>query len=238
MHPLDNVIWTALTTRQAIFAEGSGLARRFLREVTLLSGFEKPDEHGYAALAEVVGEGGTAAVFLDRPYESREGWAWIAGAPLLQMVCENASDATDGANTSSSNSTPRVVELGSPESPEMLELTTLTKPGPFGPRTHELGTYLGIRDGNRLAAMAGERLKVDGFTEVSAVCTHPDYLGRGYAALLMSEVMRGIRERGETPFLHVRGDNARAIALYERLRFRIRYSGHFAVLRREISKSR
>ena len=114
----------------------------------------------------------------------------------------------------------------------MLELTTLTKPGPFGPRTHELGTYIGIRDGARLAAMAGERLKVPGFTEVSAVCTHPDFLGRGYAGILMSKVMQGVRERGETPFLHVREDNTRAIGLYERLGFTTRHKGHFAVLRR------
>ncbi len=84
--------------------------------------------------------------------------------------------------------------------------------------------------------MAGERLKVDGFTEVSAVCTHPDYLGRGYAGMLLAELIRGIRERGETPFLHVRGDNTRAIALYERLGFTTRHSGHFAVLRRTTAR--
>jgi len=236
MHPLDNVIWTALTTRQVNFAEGSGLARRFLKEVTLLSGFERPDDYGYGSLAEVVGEGGTAAVFLDHPYEPRAGWDWIAGAPLLQMVCENVSAAEGDTNSNLRNSDLKIVELGPPDSPEMIELTTLTKPGPFGPRTHELGTYLGIHDGRRLAAMAGERLKVDGFTEVSAVCTHPDYLGRGYAALLMTEVMRGIQERGETPFLHVRGDNTRAIELYERLGFRTRHCGHFAVLRRTTAR--
>jgi predicted GNAT family acetyltransferase len=114
----------------------------------------------------------------------------------------------------------------------MIELTTLTKPGPFGPRTHELGTYLGIRREGKLVAMAGERLKVPGYTEVSAVCTHPEYLGNGYAQALMSAVMRGIRERGETPFLHVRGDNDRAIKVYEKLGFRTRKQGHFAVIRK------
>ncbi len=138
MHPLDNVIWTALTTRQLNFAEGSGLARRFLKEVTLLSGFERPDDHGYGSLAEVVGEGGTAAVFLDHPYEPREGWDWIAGAPLLQMVCENVSDAA-GATSSPSNSRPGMVELGVLDSPEMIELTTLTKPGPFRSANSRIG---------------------------------------------------------------------------------------------------
>jgi predicted GNAT family acetyltransferase len=114
----------------------------------------------------------------------------------------------------------------------MLDLTALTKPGPFGPRTHELGYYVGIRDGGKLVAMAGERLKVPGYTEISAVCTHPDHLGKGYAAALMSEIMRSIRARGEKPFLHVRGDNSRAIAIYERLGFHTRWQGHFAVLRK------
>ena len=233
MHPLDNVIWQALTTRQAPFAEGFGSARRFVREVTLLSGFEHPDDRGYDDLAVVAGEGGTIAVFLDHSYEARDGWEWVAGAPLLQMVC----DAPNGFRPNASNAQ-ELVTLGLPDSPEMIELTTLTKPGPFGPRTHELGTYVGIRDGARLAAMAGERLKVPGFTEVSAVCTHPDFLGKGYAGILMCEVMRGIRERGETPFLHVREDNARAIAIYERLGFRTRHNGHFAVLRRTAKEER
>ncbi len=234
MHPLDNVIWTALTTRQTQFAEGSGVARRFVKEVTLLSGFERPDDDGYAALGQVVGVGGTAAVFLDEPYASRAGWEWIAGAPLLQMVCDNGN-LDRAIRLNSSSLIPEIVPLGLRDSPEMIDLTTLTKPGPFGSRTHELGTYVGIRDGTRLTAMAGERLKVEGFTEVSAVCTHPDYLGRGYAGILMTEVVHGIRQRGETAFLHVRGDNTRAIALYERLGFRIRHSGHFAVLRKVAS---
>jgi predicted GNAT family acetyltransferase len=140
------------------------------------------------------------------------------------MVCEQPS-RTNGRHDD-------VVELGTQDSPEMLELTTLTKPGPFGPRTHELGTYLGIRQNHRLVAMAGERMKVPGFTEVSAVCTHPDHIGKGYAAVLMSEVMCRIVDRGETPFLHVRQDTTRAIALYERLGLRKRKLLHFAVLRR------
>jgi ribosomal protein S18 acetylase RimI-like enzyme len=228
MHPLENVIWQALTTRQTAFAEGFGSARRFIREVTLLSGFERPDDRGYDDLAVLAGEGGTIAVFLDHPYEERQGWEWVAGAPLVQMIC-----VTQNGFRPRANSTVNIVPLGVQESPEMIELTTLTKPGPFGPRTHELGTYIGIRDGGRLAAMAGERLKVPGFTEVSAVCTHPDFLGKGFAGMLMSEVMCGVRDRGETPFLHVRQDNTRAIALYERLGFRTRHKGHFAVLRRK-----
>jgi len=224
MHPLENVIWTALTTRQAHFGESFGNASRFVREVTLLSGFAEASSEGYRSLARLAGPGATNAVFLDSPYEPQDGWTWVAGAPLLQMVCERTVASNGSAHD--------IVELGTQDSPEMLELTSLTKPGPFGPRTHELGTYVGLRRDGKLVAMAGERLKVPGYTEVSAVCTHPDYAGKGYAAILMSEVMRHILTRGETPFLHVRQDNTRAVALYARLGFRERKLMHFAVLRR------
>jgi predicted GNAT family acetyltransferase len=223
-HPLENVIWNALTTRQSHFAESSGPARRFMREVTLLSAIREPSDEGYESLAELVGPQGTAGLFLEEPYAERTGWEVIATASLLQMICEN------GAATRS-DSAFDIMELGPQDSADMIELTSLTKPGPFGKRTHELGNYIGIRQGGRLIAMAGQRLQVPGHTEVSAVCTHPEHTGRGYAAGLMLEVMRRIRERGEIPFLHVRGDNARAIALYERLGFRIRKRGFYAVLR-------
>ena len=252
-------------------------------EVTALCAFAEPNDDGYESLARLAGAGGTAAIFLDRPYEPRPGWEYVVGAPLLQMICENGhgsphinralenkaqslpthchperSGSESEANrptqsrdlessrypqeiaerpSSSVRNAPHmmnsaeIVELGDSDSSDMLELTALTKPGPFGRRTHELGYYVGIRDHGNLVAMAGERLKVPGFTEVSAVCTHPDHLGKGYAAALMTEVMRGIRERGETPFLHVRADNSRAIAIYERLGFRTAWQGHFAVLR-------
>jgi len=118
--------------------------------------------------------------------------------------------------------------------PAMLELTALTKPGPFLARTHELGRYIGIRDGDRLAAMAGERMRLDGFTEISAVCVQPDYRGRGYAQKLVTALMTAIRGRGETPFLHVIDDNHAAIALYERLGFVSRTTLCFTVLRQSV----
>lgn len=223
-HPLENVIWQALTTRQAHFAEVSGQACRFMREVTLLSAILDPADQGYESLAGLIGLNGTAVIFLDEPYEDRKGWEVIAKAPLLQMVCENGAAHSDPAF--------KVLNLGPEDSIEMLELTSLTKPGPFGKRTHELGNYVGIRNNGKLVAMSGQRLQVPGYTEVSAVCTHPEHTGKGYAAVLMLEVMRRIRDRGEIPFLHVRGDNTRAIALYERLAFRVRKRGYYAVLRK------
>jgi GNAT superfamily N-acetyltransferase len=197
MHPLDNVIWQALTTRQTHCAEICGEARWFLRDITLLSAFREPSDKGYDSLAELAGPGGTAALFLDEPYHPRTGWELLAGPPLLQMIFENGTLPASPAAAHSA-----IVELGKKDSPEMVELATLTKPGPFGSRTHELGTYLGIRREGQLVAMAGERLKVPGHTEVSAVCTHPEHTGKGYAGILMTEVMRRILARGETPFLH------------------------------------
>lgn len=225
MHPIENIIWKALTTRQTQFAESRAHARRFLPEVTLLSAFDEPNAAGYASLRELVREGETLAIFIDREFESAPGWQLVAKAPLVQMICEHFKPAEN-------DTTKKIVPLGLADSPEMMALTALTKPGPFGPRTHELGYYAGIRVDGKLVAMAGERLKVPGHTEVSAVCTHPDHLGQGYAQALMSDVMRQIIARGETPILHSRADNARAIAIYEKLGFRTSKEWHFAVLRK------
>jgi len=241
MHPLDNVIWQALTTRDAQFAEGFGDARRFVREVGPLGAFHEDGSQGYASLAGLVEPDGTIGLFLNEPYEPRVGWTFVVGAPLLQMVADTLTDngmlpdvLHEGRpeNTEPEIAIPDLIELGSADSRKMIELTGMTKPGPFGSRTHELGTYLGIRFEGKLVAMAGERLKVPGHTEVSAVCTHPEHTGKGYARVLMTEVMRRIRERGETPFLHVRQDNVRAVAIYNKLGFRERKLGHFAVLRK------
>jgi ribosomal protein S18 acetylase RimI-like enzyme len=227
MHPLDNVIWKALTTRHAKFAESFDQARRFIPEITSLAAFLEPTDRGYESLAGLLRAHGTIALFLHEPHQPRPGWNLVAATPMPQMVYGSAS-----VPLSRSSSDPEVIELGVADVPEMIELTALTKPGPFNRRTHELGTYLGIRREGKLIAMAGERLKVPGYTEVSAVCTHPEHTGRSYARILMTEVMRRIRSRGETPFLHVREDNVRATELYQRLGFNRRVLLHLAVLRK------
>ncbi len=228
MHPLDNIIWKALTTRQAEFAESFGQARRFVPEVSPLAAFREPTPKSYESLAGLVSTGETVGLFLEAPYQAQPGWSFIAGAPMPEMVYEG-----DGSPAARSSSDAEILELGDADSPDMMALTALTKPGPFGKRTHELGTYLGIRLDGKLVAMTGERLKIPGYTEVSAVCTHPQHTGHGYARILMAEVMRRICSRGETPLLHVRQDNVRAIELYQKLGFRQRVLLHFAVLRKE-----
>jgi predicted GNAT family acetyltransferase len=229
MHALDNVIWKALTTNQAQFAESSKLARKFPAEVTSLGALLEPTREGYDSLAGLLTPGATAGLFLEAPLQAPDGLTVVATVPLLQMVLANAE---------SSRFTPAAagngwIELSESDVPEMVALAELTKPGPFGRRTRELGTYLGIRRSGTLVAMAGERLRLPGYTEVSAVCTHPDHTGRGYAAALITELLERIRNRGEVPFLHVRENNVRAIGLYEHLGFRKRTVLQLAVVRKD-----
>lgn len=228
MHPLDNVIWTALTTRQSQFAKSFDQARRFTPEVASLAALLTPTVKGYESLVGLLDASQTVTLALGAPYQPCPGLNLIVSFPGLQMVCENAT-----APLSSPTPDPEIVELGAADASEMMELTALTKPGPFNKRTYELGTYMGIRRDGKLVAMAGERLKVPGYTEVSAVCTHPEHTRRGYARVLMMEVMRRIRGRGETPFLHVREDNVRAIELYRRLGYYKRVGLYMTVLRKK-----
>jgi ribosomal protein S18 acetylase RimI-like enzyme len=228
MHPLDNPIWAALTTRRSEFAQASGLARRFHPEVTSLAGFAEPTEAAYASLASLSADGAPAALFLRTPQQPPLGWQIIDSLPLRQMVLVEPGRVAQAAPQAEELS-----ELTESDAVEMLALARLTQPGPFGMRTRELGNYIGIRREGKIVAMAGERLRVDAYTEISAVCTHPAYLGRGFAAKLMTELAHRIRARGETPILHVRGSNTRAIALYERLGFETRAHLHCLVLRSE-----
>jgi ribosomal protein S18 acetylase RimI-like enzyme len=221
MHSLDNPIWNSLSTLHTHFAEGDELAKRYPPEVTLLAGMGEPTAAAYASLAKALQRAG-AALFLDQSPQIPAGWVTVHASPLVQMVCEKPNLAQDGFPAE---------KLAPADVPEMVALAELTKPGPFGTRTRELGEYLGIRKAKRLVAMAGERLHLPGYTEVSAVCTHPDFQGRGYARELMSILMRRIIQRGETPILHVRQQNVSAIHLYEKLGFRTRRLIHFVIIR-------
>lgn len=222
MHLLDNPIWNALTTRQTHLAEGGMRARRFPSAITTLAGFPEVREEAYAELSPLA-DGAPATLFLHAAPELPEGWTQLREATLLQMVHGN------GAAPSPRH---EWILLTEADVPEMVALAQLTKPGPFGIRTYQIGTYIGIRERGVLAAMAGERLRVPGYAEISAVCTHPDHVGKGYAASLMSTLMEKMRAQGEAPFLHVRAGNTRAIALYERLGFRKRVQFHLATIQR------
>jgi len=147
--------------------------------------------------------------------------------PLLQMILDGSMLAVE------STSSATIKDLSAVDAPAMCELATLTEPGPFGSKTQELGTYLGIYEGGQLAAMAGERMRLKGMQEISAVCTHPDHRRKGYAQLLMREIIRRCREKDPLIvfFLHVKADNIAAIKTYERLGFRVRASLQYYLIR-------
>ena len=221
-HALDNPIWNALTTEQSYLSAGDERARAFHPEVSVLAGVRERSADAWHSLARLAG-GRTLGNFMVAEPGAAPGFEQVLSTPLLQMVHDGDVPATSNAA--------RILAMSAADVQEMAALVELTKPGPFSARTIEMGTYLGIREGGRLAAMAGERLQLPGYIEVSAVCTHPESTGKGYAAALMSVLIAGIRSRGKTPFLHVRPDNAGAIALYRRLGFSDRKLLHLLVLR-------
>ncbi|MFD8076460.1 GNAT family N-acetyltransferase [Streptomyces sp. NPDC059718] len=219
-HVLDNPAWAALTGPHARFAERVGRAARYPADVSPFTALSDPaDPRAWADLTVLVGPG--AAVAVTGAQQPPDGWELVEGGVGVQLV--DTSLRAEHA--------PEAVRLGAADVPEILELIALTKPGPFLPRTVELGTYLGIRDGGRLVAMAGERLRTPGWTEISAVCTHPGHRGRGLATRLVRAVAAGIRDRRETPFLHAAAVNTGAIRLYESIGFTLRRRTTFLFLR-------
>src|SRR5271166_3222308 len=228
MHPLDNPIWQSLISTHAGFAQTYKAARKFPREVSVLAGFSEATPANYDSLATLLSPDERVGLFLEQPPDPPAPWIIDRAAPLLQMLCQRRSPT--GAHNE-----PTAIPLTQADVPEMLALTKLTNPGPFGPRTHEMGDYLAIRIAGTLAAMAGERLKLPGYTEISAVCTHPDHLGHGHASLLIATLMDRIFSRGEQPILHVLPENTRAIQVYERLGFAKRAMLHLAVLRLNVA---
>jgi len=225
-HPLDRPVWSALTTRQADLAQGDARALRIDPAYGL---FAAPADYAPASLAAlaalVPADGVIGLVELETP-PVPAGLTMVSTALCHQMLADRI--APRQANFP-------IVPLGDSDAPEMLALATLTKPGPFFARTHRLGRFVGAKVDGRLVAMAGERLQPMGFTEVSGVCTHPDHRGRGYAAALMAHVAERILARGETPFLHSYSDNDGAIALYERMGFRLRRQVSYTLLARDSS---
>jgi predicted GNAT family acetyltransferase len=221
-HMLDRPVWNALATRQTEFAVGGDRARRFAPDIGPLSSARDDEPASLAALAELVPPDGTLLLLQGDPIVLPPSLVATTTAPGVQMVHEQLVDVP---------ADPRIEPLTASDWPAMLALATLTKPGPFAARTPALGEFVGIKEGGVLIAMAGERMRHAGFTEVSGVCTHPDARGRGLARVLSACVTRRIVERGETPYLHAYATNAPAIGLYETLGFRLRRQMNVAVIR-------
>lgn len=219
-HPLDNPVLSSLTGVHARFAERRGKVLRYQADVCpFLALPDEPDEADWADAAGLVGAGGLLPLAAVR-LPPAAGWERVTAREGVQMTGERLEVAAD----------PEAVLLGLADVPEMLDLTARAKPGPFLPRTVELGTYLGIRRDGRLVAMAGERLRPGGWSEISAVCTDDAWRGYGLGSRLIRAVGAVIRARGDIPFLHAVATNP-AIGLYEKLGFRHRRATLFAAAR-------
>src|ERR1700736_5216707 len=224
MHPLERPVWASLTTHHASLSEGNALAKRFARDVNLFASACDDTPAALAALAALV-EPEESVFLLQVPdILIPPGLVEVRVGKGVQMV------ATRSMTVESTRSD--IVMLGHDDAPEMLALAELTEPGPFLARTHTMGTFLGIRVGGRLAAMAGERMRFPGYTEVSGVCTHPEFRGRGFARRLSATVAANIEARGDRPFLHAWKSNHSAISLYEGLGFKFRTEVNAVVLKR------
>jgi predicted GNAT family acetyltransferase len=223
MHPLDHPIWTALTTRQQSLAEGDALALRFPPAIAPFADMVDMSAQSFAALHGLMSRSEIAVLFTPDAVTAPAEFKVLLAETGEQMIGTPAESSIRGVE---------IVTLGADDVPAMMALTELTKPGPFSARTHELGTFLGIRIGGELVAMAGERMKPANYTEITAVCVHPSHRGRGYGQLLLAAISRQIRARDEIPFLHVFSSNASAIALYRRQGMEIRRRLHVTVLHR------
>lgn len=220
---LERPPWSALTTTHSVFALANDLARRYPPDVALMAATRDASDEALQALGTLMQGGDVVGLFGSEP---------VTAAPNLDVIAQKTVEQMVYDGRPPSPPTDDYLHLTATDVPEMMQLVELTNPGPFAKRTIELGTYIGIRSGGQLVAMAGERMKFDGFTEISAVCTHPDHRRRGLSSLLVRALVQSILDRGETPFLHIYSDNDRAASLYGHLGFARRRTLTVTVLRR------
>ncbi len=221
---LENPVYNALLTKDAAFALGTDKVKYFDEAVSPFAGFSQDHTNGFDELHDLLPPQRKILYASRKELKEPKGWQMAVQIKGLQFIFRKKS--MDGENTI------KPVPLNQKDVEQMIDLAMLTKPGPFASRTIEFGHYYGIFENDQLVAMTGQRLHVADFTEVSAVCTHPDHLGKGYAATLLRHQLTLILNQGQTPFLHVREDNYRAIALYERLGFVVNGNMNFYFIRR------
>jgi ribosomal protein S18 acetylase RimI-like enzyme len=225
-HPLDHVIWASLTTQHRSFAQGDDRARRYPAAAAPFAAVADNSAANFDALAQLLAPGEQVILFTVDEVTPAGKLEVVKTMDIDQMIGPAIGDTETGTDA-----TAQIGQLGADDIDDMTALIRLTNPGPFGTRTIELGKFLGVRVDGRLAAITGERMHLDGFTEITAVCAHPDYRGRGYPRDLIRAVSRDIVDRGETPFLHVYSGNAPAIALYTKLGFKLRRTLRLTILR-------
>lgn len=224
VHGLDRPVWGALTSRQSYLSEGGTLARRYQRGIIPFAATASDDPDSMEALSDLLRDDETLMVVQADTIVLPPRTAATFTARLVQMVADRPPPQPADE---------KIERLSEKDAQQMLDLAVLTKPGPFSLRAGELGEFWGVKRESRLVAMAGERMKQDGFSELSGVCSHPDVRGQGLGRRLSVFVASRIQARGDTPFLHAWETNHAAIGLYESIGFRLRTTLNLAVIRRQ-----
>lgn len=224
MHVLDRPAWASLTSFHEGLSVGGALARRYATDVNLFISAADESADAAAALADLIGAGEQLFIAQVPSAVLDSRLTAVKRARCVQMMASKGCARVA--------STTKIVNLTEADAAEMYALAKLTEPGPFLSRTYAMGSFIGVRIAGRLAAMAGERFRMPGYTEVSGVCTHPDFRGRGFARMLSAAVAAGIEARGDIPFLHAWTTNQAAISLYESLGFELRTEVELTVVAR------
>ena len=209
---LDNIMWHCLSGPHAHFATGAGAVRRYAPGFSPIVGCAEPTQPDFDELSRHCSSG-ESFYFDIWSAAGPPGWRIDKEARMFKMIWVGPAPAEDPA--------PDAVRLSPQHYPQAVELATLTNPGPFGPRTPELGEYFGYFESGKLIALAGERMCAGNLHEISGICTHPDFQGRGLARRLTLKLVRRQMERGKKTFLHVMTHNTGARHLYEKLGFRV-----------------
>ncbi len=226
MHELlDNPVYNALLTGDQRLAQGEGNTRYFDTEVSPFVGFEENYKEGFSDLHEQLPPGRKILYAIPSAITEPPGWKIHHEIIGLQFVYEKAPGEKKRFDS--------IVPLSTIHVEQMIALSSLTRPGPFGQRTIDFGSYFGIFEGDKLVAMTGQRLHPGNYTEISAVCTHPEHTGRGYAFNLIEHQLQLILEKEQQPFLHVRADNKRATDLYERMGFTVSRNMNFYFMKKQ-----
>jgi predicted GNAT family acetyltransferase len=220
-HILDRPIWSALQTRHAALAEGGILAKRYLPSISAFAATGDDRPESLEALRRLAAPDEKLLLVQASDIILPKGLTTVSTGSLVQMTAEQPLPEI---------SDPRIQPLGEADAEEMLALATLTKPGPFSLRALSFGDFWGVKIDGHLVAMAGERMKQPGYTELSGVCTHPDCRGKGLGRLLSRFVAGHIFAKGEQPYLHAYATNTPAIALYEKIGFKLRSPMNVAIV--------
>ncbi|AMR30815.1 hypothetical protein A0256_04940 [Mucilaginibacter sp. PAMC 26640] len=223
-HILDNPAWSALTSGNKNLSNGSDTVKYFNKDVSPFVGFKENNEESFDQLYQLITQERTLGFISPDEVDIPAAWEVILALPCFQMIYAGEVAQPDAAI--------KIVPLTDSHIPQMLALTQLTNPGPFAERTIDFGHYYGVFDKDQLVAMAGQRMHIFNYAEISAVCTHPDHLGRGYAKALLQYQANRILNAGDTPMLHVRFDNHRAVQVYESLGFYKRKEIFFYIIKK------